>query len=109
MPSTVGIAAIRISPDSLSFRPWISCFMARASPTMRRAPVQRALAFGRKALKPRAALHQHDTEHFLELLEAGRHRRLGDAAGLRRTSEMTFLCQGEQQFKLVDHAEDLGI
>ena len=37
MPSTVGIAAIRISPESLSLRLLISCRIARASPTMRRA------------------------------------------------------------------------
>ena len=37
MPSTVGIAAIRISPESLSLRLLISCRIARVSPTMRRA------------------------------------------------------------------------
>ena len=37
MPSTVGIAAIRISPESLSLRLLISWRIARASPTMRRA------------------------------------------------------------------------
>ena len=37
MPSTVGIAAIRISPESLSLRLLISCFIARVSPTIRRA------------------------------------------------------------------------
>ena len=37
MPSTVGIAAILISPESLSLRLLISCRIARVSPTMRRA------------------------------------------------------------------------
>src|ERR1700733_13246900 len=65
-------------------------------------PVERALPLRRKALAPRSALHQPDAEDFLELLEAGRHRRLGDAAGLGGAPEMTFLCQREQQFKLID-------
>ena len=65
-------------------------------------PVQRALALGRKTLKAGAALHQHDAQNFLELLEAGRHRRLGDAARLRGPSEMPFLGQRQQKFKLVD-------
>ena len=65
-------------------------------------PVQRPLPLGRKTLKPRAALHQHDAEDFLQLLEAGRHRRLGHAAGLGGASKVTFLGQRQQQFKLVD-------
>ena len=68
-------------------------------------PVERALSFRGKALEPRSALHQHDAEDFLELLEAGRHRRLGDATGLGGAPEMTFLGQREQQFKLVDQKE----
>ena len=65
-------------------------------------PVERAFAFRRKALEARAALHQHDAEDFLELLEAGRHRRLGDAAGLGGPAEMPFLGQRQQKFELVD-------
>src|SRR4029077_73285 len=65
-------------------------------------PVERAFAFGRKTLKPRPALHQHDAEHFLELLEAGRHRRLSDAAGFPSAPEVTLLGQCKQKFKLVD-------
>ncbi len=65
-------------------------------------PVERPFPLGRKALEPRPALHQHDAEDFLELLQAGRHRRLGDAAGLGGASKMTFLGQRQQQFKLVD-------
>jgi hypothetical protein len=67
-------------------------------------PVERPLAFGRKALEPRAALHQHDAQEFLELFEAGRHRRLGDAAGFRRPPEMPLLGERQQKFKLVDQA-----
>ena len=37
MPSAVGMAAILISPESLSLRLLISCFIARVSPTIRRA------------------------------------------------------------------------
>ena len=37
MPSTVGIAAILISPESLCLRLLISWRIARVSPTMRRA------------------------------------------------------------------------
>src|ERR1700690_1469501 len=65
-------------------------------------PVQRPLTLGRKTLKPRAALHQHDAEDFLKLLQAGRHRRLGHATGLGGASKVTFLGQRQQQFKLVD-------
>ena len=65
-------------------------------------PIQRALAFRRKPLKARAPLHQHHAKNFLQLLEAGRHRRLRDAAGLRGPSEMAFLGERQQKFKLVD-------
>ena len=105
MPSAVGIAAIAISPerpvfervDFLPHRAGIADDAPR--------PVERPLALRRKALEPRAALHQHDAEDFLELLEAGRHRRLGDAAGLRGAPEMPFLGQRQQQFKLVDQKQ----
>jgi len=70
-------------------------------------PVERALAFRRKALKPRAALHQHDAKHFLKLLEAGRHRRLGNAAGFGGAPEVPLFCQRQQKFKLVDQGESL--
>ena len=72
-------------------------------------PVQRPLALGGKALEPGAALHQHDPEDFLELFEAGRHRRLGDAARLRGTAEMPFLGQRQQQFKLVDQVRPFPV
>jgi hypothetical protein len=65
-------------------------------------PVKRAFAFGCKTLKPRPALHQHDAEDFLELLEAGRHRRLGDPTSFRSASEVTLLGQCKQKFKLVN-------
>ena len=102
MPSAVGIAAIRDfagktvleGVDLLAHRAGIADDAPR--------PVQRPLPLGRKALEPRAALHQHDAEDFLKLLQAGRHRRLGDATGLGGASEVTFLGQRQQQFKLVD-------
>jgi hypothetical protein len=101
MPSTVGIAAIRISPDSflqgvdlLPHRPHVADDPPR--------PVQRALALRGESLKPRTALHQHHAENFLELLDAGRHRRLGHAAGFGGAAEMAFLGQRQQQFELVD-------
>ena len=65
-------------------------------------PVQRPLAFGRKSLEAGPALDQHHAEDLLELLEPGRHGRLGDAAGLCRPSKMPLLGQRQQQFKLVD-------
>jgi len=93
MPSTVGIAASLISPGQLVLEP-VDLLPHRAGvaddPPR---PVERALALGRKTLKARAALHQHDAEDFLELLEARRHRRLRDAARLRRPSEMPLLGQ----------------
>src|SRR5204863_2566715 len=67
----------------------------------------RALALWRKALEARAALHQHDAQNFLKLLEAGRHRRLGDAAGLGRPAEMALLGQRQQKFELVDQESSL--
>ena len=68
-------------------------------------PVERTFALRRKSLEPRPALHQHDAENFLELLEAGRHGRLRHAAGLRSPSEMPLLCERQQQFKLVDQGD----
>src|SRR5207249_12309611 len=72
-------------------------------------PVERALAFRRKALKPRAALHQHDAKHFLKLLEAGRHGRLGNAAGFGGAPEVPLFCQRQQKFKLrsEEHTSEL--
>jgi hypothetical protein len=49
-------------------------------------------------VKARAPLHQEDAEHFLELLDAGRECRLGDARGLRGASEMAFAGQGHEIF-----------
>ena len=107
MPSTVGIAAILISPESLSLSA-VDLLPHRAGiADDAPRPVERALALGRKALEARAALHQHHAEDFLELLEAGRHRRLGDAAGLGGAPEMTLLGQRQQKFKLVDQERNL--
>ena len=100
MPSTVGIAAIAISPDSFLQR--VDFLAHRTGITDDVAPVQRPLALRRKTLEARAALHQHHAEDFLELLEAGRHCRLGDTTSLGGASEMPLLGQRQQQFKLVD-------
>jgi len=69
---------------------------------MRRAQSSARSPSGVKSLETRAALHQHDAQNFLELLEAGRHRRLGDAAGLGRPAEVALFRQRQQKFKLVD-------
>ncbi len=63
-------------------------------------PVERTFALRREALKARAALHQHYAENFLELLEAGRHGRLGDAAGLRGPSEMPLFASASRSSSL---------
>ena len=88
--------------------PLISCRMRAGVADDAPRPVERPLALRRKALKPRAALHQHDAEDFLKLLEAGRHRRLGHAAGFGGAPEVTFLCQRKQEFKFVDQEETSG-
>ena len=66
-------------------------------------PVERALALGGETDEARAALHQQDAEHFLELLDAGRQRRLGHAAGLGGAAEMLFARERDQIFELVEH------
>lgn len=66
-------------------------------------PAQHALAFGRKAVEARAALHQQHPEHILELLDAGREGRLGHAASLRSAPEMPLVGERNQIFELVDH------
>src|SRR5580704_612292 len=66
-------------------------------------PIEYALAFGRKAAKAGAALHQQNSEHVLEILDAGRQRRLADVAGFCRAPEMLRACQGNHEFEFVDH------
>ena len=58
-------------------------------------PVEHALALGREALEPRAAVDQQHAQRLFELLEPGRKRRLGYAAAFGRTSEMLFPGQGQ--------------
>ena len=70
-------------------------------------PVERALAFRRESLKARTALHQHDAEELLELLDAGRHRRLRHAAGFRGAPEMPLLRERQKKFKFIDHSPSL--
>ena len=70
-------------------------------------PVEHALAFRREILEPRAAIDQQHAETILELLDAGRQRRLGDAAGLGRPAEMLFARQRQQEFELIDHSLSL--
>src|SRR4051794_38882752 len=65
-------------------------------------PFQRALALRREANKTRAALHQRDAEHLLELFQAGRHGRLRHAARLRGPPEMLFPGERQQEFEFVD-------
>src|SRR5436309_770642 len=79
------------------------------SPNMASGAVERACALRRKALNAGTALHQHDAEDFLELLEAGRHGRLGNAAGLGGPAEMPLFCERQQKFKLVDQGEASAI
>src|SRR5206468_8254495 len=56
----------------------------------------------------RAALDQRDAEHLLELLQAGRHGRLRDAASFGSPPKMLFLGQRKQQFKFLDQGRAPG-
>ena len=51
-------------------------------------PVEHALALRREALEARAAVDQQHAHLLFELLDAGRQRRLGHAAGLGGAAEM---------------------
>ena len=100
--SAVGIAAIRSRP----VRPWrsalISCaHRARVADDAAR-PVEHALAFRREALEARAAVDQQHAHRLLELLDSGRQRRLGDAAGLGGAAEMLLAGQRQEEFELID-------
>src|ERR1700680_900283 len=66
-------------------------------------PIEGALALVGEADEARTALHQHDAEGRLELLDAGGQRRLGDAAGVGGTAEMLFAGKRQKVFELVDH------
>ena len=54
-------------------------------------------------MKARTAIDEQDAERVLELLDAGRKGRLGDAAAFRGAAEIAFARQGQQEFELVDH------
>ena len=66
-------------------------------------PFQHALAIGGEAVKARAAIDEQDAEAVLELLYAGRQRRLGDAAAFRGAAEIALARESQQKFELVDH------
>jgi hypothetical protein len=65
-------------------------------------PVQCPFAFRREPLGARTALDQHYAEHLLKLFQPGRHGWLGDAARLRRPSEVPLVGERQEEFKLVD-------
>ena len=62
-------------------------------------PVEHLLALGREALETRAAVDQQHAHLLLELLHAGRKRRLGDAAGLGGAAEMPLAGQGKEEIQ----------
>ena len=66
-------------------------------------PFEHPLALRGEILETRAAIDQEDAETLLELLDAGRKRRLGHAAGLGGPAEVLFARQREQEFELIDH------
>lgn len=68
-------------------------------------PVEHALALGREADEARLAMDQQDAQRRLELLDAGRERRLRNAAQFGRPAEIPFARQGNQELELVDHVE----
>ena len=103
MASAMGIAAMRSRPVRPCLSAWTSSRMARLSPTMRRAQSSTRSPSGREILEPRAAIDQEHAETLLELLDAGRQRRLGHAAGFGGPAEMLFARQREQEFELIDH------
>ena len=76
--------------------------MARASPTMRRAQSSTRSPSGVKPWKREPRFTSSTPICVLELLDAGRQRRLGDAAGLGGAAEMLFAGQREEEFQLVD-------
>ena len=66
-------------------------------------PVEHPLALGREAQEARSALHQHDAQGFLELLDAGGEGRLRDAAQFGGLAEILFPRQSQEILELVDH------
>ena len=76
---------------------------------MRRAQSSVRSPSGVKPTKREPRCDQHHAEDFLELLQAGRHRRLGDAAGFGGAAEMPFLGQSQQEFEFVDQAVGPGV
>ena len=105
--SAVGIAAMRRRPVS----PWRSALISGAHRALvaddAPRPVEHALAFGRQSAEARAAVDQQHAHLFFELLDPGRERRLGHAAGLRGTAEMPLARQGKKEFKFIDQCVSL--
>src|SRR5579872_6019650 len=66
------------------------------------SPVEHTCAFGRKSLKPRAAIDEQYSERVLKLLHARRQSRLGYPAGLGRPPEMFFPRQRQEKFEFFD-------
>ncbi len=69
-------------------------------------PVEHALPLGGEALKARAAVDQQHAHLLLDLLDARRERRLGDAAGLGGAAEVPFPRQRQDEFELVEHVRE---
>src|SRR5262249_45715358 len=67
-------------------------------------PVEHAFALRGEALKTGAALHEQHAEGILELLDAGRQRRLAHAASLGGMTEMPLAGERDDEFKFIDHA-----
>src|SRR5262249_29488929 len=65
-------------------------------------PVEHALAFGREAAKARAAIDQQHAHLFLEVLDAGRKRWLGNPARIGGAPEMPLAGQCQEKLELVD-------
>ena len=103
MASAVGIAAMRTWPAS----PWraarISSRMVRASPTMRRAHSSTRWPSGVSPWKREPRCTSMTPSVLLELLDAGRQRRLRHAAFLRGPAEMLLPGERDEKFQLVDH------
>ncbi len=69
-------------------------------------PVEHALALRGEAAEARAAVDQQHADRLLELLDAGRQRRLGHAAGFGGAAEMPLARQRQEKFELVDQCDD---
>ena len=69
----------------------------------RTRPVEHPLSLGGEAQEARRALHQHDAQGLLELLDARGEGRLRDAAQFGGLAEILFARQRQEILELVDH------